>query len=186
MPTLAPLLGEPLPVEFMNTIWADRDGLHDALDGVGVANEWLGSHDLPTVAAEGLGELCRLRDAVRRLAATTTGDDRDSAASTVPTQRDALRILNEVAAASPIWSTLEWSASGEPRERMSSSGELAVALLAARAVDLFAGPRREQLRACRAPGCVLYFVRQNLRREWCSAGCGNRARVARHYDRHHG
>nr|WP_279582460.1 CGNR zinc finger domain-containing protein [Fodinicola feengrottensis] len=23
------------------------------------------------------------------------------------------------------------------------------------------------------------------RREWCSASCGNRARVARHYDRHH-
>ena len=29
--TTAPLLGEPLPVELMNTIWADREGVHDAL-----------------------------------------------------------------------------------------------------------------------------------------------------------
>jgi predicted RNA-binding Zn ribbon-like protein len=30
----------------------------------------------------------------------------------------------------------------------------------------------------------LYFVKRHPRREWCSAGCGNRARVARHYHRH--
>ncbi|WP_317183827.1 CGNR zinc finger domain-containing protein [Intrasporangium sp.] len=39
------------------------------------------------------------------------------------------------------------------------------------------------MRACYGPGCVLYFVREHTRREWCSAGCGNRARVARHYHR---
>ena len=32
-PTLgdAPVRGEPVAVELMNTLWADRDGLHDAL-----------------------------------------------------------------------------------------------------------------------------------------------------------
>ena len=40
-------------------------------------------------------------------------------------------------------------------------------------------------RATHAPGCVLYFVQDHPRREWCSTACGNRARVARHYDRHH-
>ena len=62
----------------------------------------------------------------------------------------------------------------------------AVAAIAEEAVALFAGPDRLLLRACRAPGCVLYFVRNHPRREWCSDGCGNRARVARHYHRHHG
>ncbi|MFI6847287.1 CGNR zinc finger domain-containing protein [Kitasatospora sp. NPDC050467] len=33
------------------------------------------------------------------------------------------------------------------------------------------------------PGCVLYFVKKHPRREWCSAGCGTRARAARHYER---
>ena len=30
---------DPLPVALMNTIWADRDGVHDTLDGG--AAEWL-------------------------------------------------------------------------------------------------------------------------------------------------
>jgi predicted RNA-binding Zn ribbon-like protein len=59
-----------------------------------------------------------------------------------------------------------------------------LARIAEEAVDLFAGPLRADLRVCRGPGCVLYFLRDHPRREWCSAGCGNRARVARHYHRH--
>nr|WP_083986585.1 CGNR zinc finger domain-containing protein [Frankia sp. EI5c] len=38
-------------------------------------------------------------------------------------------------------------------------------------------------RSCAAPGCPLFFVKHHPRREWCSAACGNRARVARHYAR---
>jgi predicted RNA-binding Zn ribbon-like protein len=59
---------------------------------------------------------------------------------------------------------------------------LALARLAAEAVDLLARP--STLGVCEAPGCVLYFVRDRPRRQWCSAACGNRARVARHYRRH--
>ncbi|MDP9487892.1 MAG: CGNR zinc finger domain-containing protein, partial [Actinomycetota bacterium] len=33
------------------------------------------------------------------------------------------------------------------------------------------------------PGCLRLFVATNLRRRWCSESCGNRARVARHYER---
>ena len=58
-------------------------------------------------------------------------------------------------------------------------GEIAEA-----AVLLFTSPDAGRLRACPGPGCVLYFVRAHPRREWCSAVCGNRARVARHYQRH--
>jgi predicted RNA-binding Zn ribbon-like protein len=57
----------------------------------------------------------------------------------------------------------------------------AIAEMAEEAVVLFAGPLRHQLCACPGPGCVLHFVRDTTRREWCSPGCGNRARAARHY-----
>ena len=65
-----------------------------------------------------------------------------------------------------------------------SAPEAACSQIADAAIALFTGPERESLRACHAPGCVLYFVKQHPRREWCSAACGNRARVARHYQRH--
>ena len=41
METRAPLFGEPLPVELMNTIWADREGGHDALATPEAAGAWL-------------------------------------------------------------------------------------------------------------------------------------------------
>jgi nucleoid-associated protein YgaU len=59
----------------------------------------------------------------------------------------------------------------------------ALSAIAAQAIGLLTDPD-SPLRACHAPGCVLYFVRDHPRREWCSAACGNRARAARHYQRH--
>ncbi|MDR6317410.1 putative RNA-binding Zn ribbon-like protein [Actinoplanes couchii] len=55
--------------------------------------------------------------------------------------------------------------------------------MADEAIALFTGAARDDLRACPGPGCVLHFVRDSPRREWCSPGCGNRARAARHYAR---
>ncbi|MFI7230667.1 CGNR zinc finger domain-containing protein [Nonomuraea angiospora] len=40
------------------------------------------------------------------------------------------------------------------------------------------------MRACNAPRCVRYFVKSHGRQEWCKPSCGNRARAARHYQRH--
>jgi predicted RNA-binding Zn ribbon-like protein len=51
-------------------------------------------------------------------------------------------------------------------------------------IELLTGDERPRLRACNAPGCVLYFVKDHPRRQWCSNACGNRARAARHYQRH--
>ncbi|MEU6738808.1 CGNR zinc finger domain-containing protein [Streptosporangium sandarakinum] len=58
------------------------------------------------------------------------------------------------------------------------------AALASAAIAFLAGPRRELLRTCPAPRCVLYFVKEHARQEWCSVACGNRARAARHYRQH--
>jgi predicted RNA-binding Zn ribbon-like protein len=59
-----------------------------------------------------------------------------------------------------------------------------IATLARAAIDFLSGPHREQLRACNAPRCVRYFVKTHGRQEWCKPSCANRARAARHYQRH--
>jgi len=203
--TDAPLMGEPLPVELMNTVWADRDGVHDSLGDRAAAYAWLESvaprididtASLTRAAAAGSGRdqdaallLRRLRDSLRRLAADATADDRAAAASPVADVSSAVGEVNEVLRSAASWPVLVADGNGGWTRRVESArGPLpaAVGSIASEAIDLFAGPLRGELRACRAPGCVLYFVRHHPRREWCSAACGNRARVARHYQRHAG
>jgi predicted RNA-binding Zn ribbon-like protein len=202
--TSAPLLGEVLPVELMNTIWADRDGLHDALASPDETLAWLRAIQprlqlqpsvvtrwlhaaRPTGVRETADRLRELRDALRRLAADTTGDPRSAATSAIGDREVALEVLGRSCAAAPTWSTLLWPAGHAPGRAMHSGGtpgQAVVSMLAEQTVDLFTGELQPPLRACLAPGCVLYFVKQHPRREWCSAACGNRARVARHYQRH--
>jgi predicted RNA-binding Zn ribbon-like protein len=201
VPAGATLLGEPLAVELMNTVRIDRGDVQDALSDDAAAVGWLfaigdrleaesgGRVDSAELSAGAVGEVAgrlrRLRDALRRLAAEMTDDPRAPVTSAIPERQDAIDTLNALA---PAWPELLWPAGGEPARAFRAAGnpgDLAVSLIAHQAVELFAGARRDQLRACLAPGCLLYFVKQHPRREWCSAGCGNRARVARHYHRHH-
>ena len=131
--------------------------------------------------------LQRLRDALRRLAADATRDDRLAAASRTQDIEAAAAELNRAAAAAPRWSVIELVDGATPQRVTRSTkpaAEAAISRIADAAIALFTGPERESLRACHAPGCVLYFIKQHPRREWCSAACGNRARVARHYQRH--
>ena len=189
---------EPLPVALMNTIWADRHGVHDTLETR--AADWLRAAagtllaDVRTDVAEpevdpeeSLDRLRRLRDALRRLAAELTDDHRATAASAITDRRTALAVLNETCALASAWSALVWPDDTDPEAIVRTEhppSALVVARLAGQAVDLFARP--STMGACEAPGCVRYFVRDHPRRGWCSAACGNRARVARHYRRHHG
>jgi predicted RNA-binding Zn ribbon-like protein len=211
--TAAPLLGEPLPVELMNTVWADRDGLHDELrDAAGLA-AWLqavagrftagAAGGGPGGAGPGLalvvpggragrelaGQFRELRDGLRGLAAAVTADPRARAAGTgTPDVAAAVRAVNAACARAPLWSRLTWASPPDgPARTLRSAGtgpEAALSWIAEDAALLFTSTDAGQLRACPGPGCVLYFVRAHPRREWCSAVCGNRARVARHYQRH--
>jgi len=201
--TAAPLLGEPLPVELMNTIWADRGTVYDALTSDAEAHNWLlavephltplsGSvgrwlrSTRPRDLSDASDDLRRLRDALRRLAATRTTDPRPAAASAVEEVGEAAGIVNEAAESAPRWHRLHVTTAGFDRSTHTDAppGAAISALVAEQAIDLFTGELGDDLRACLAPGCVLYFVKQHPRREWCSAACGNRARAARHYQRH--
>ncbi|MFJ4191811.1 CGNR zinc finger domain-containing protein [Kitasatospora sp. NPDC089509] len=202
MDTQAPLLGEPLPVELMNTIWADRDGAHDALrdpDGtrawlraVSARTDLLTPADLDALAVPeltGLGDrLIGLRDALRRLAAEATGEPRPAAASDIRELQEAVAVLNRAAGDTPCWSALSWTPGEDPARHARTGGQAASAVVSAIAeesIALFSQETRHLLRGCLAPGCVLYFIKQHPRREWCSVSCGSRARSARHYQRHH-
>lgn len=200
METRAPLLGEPLPVELMNTIWADREGAHDALGDPSETTAWLHAVsrlDLPidgSLDTLDAGEINRLglrlrilRDALRRLGAEATGDPRPAAASATRQLEDAVAAVNEAAGAVPRWSALVWSTDEAPSRLALANGQAAdaaVSAIAEEAIGLFSQDERLRLRACLAPGCVLYFIKDHPRREWCSPACGNRARAARHYQRH--
>jgi predicted RNA-binding Zn ribbon-like protein len=203
MATNAPLLNEPLPIELMNTIWADRTGVHDALRDPDGARSWLSaiSPRLDVMTPDGPATLngadldlsgpwlIDLRDALRRLAAEATADPRATAVSGARDLHAAVTALNEAAGAAPRWSALTWSPGQEPARTIRASGPAACAALSAiaeEAIVLFCHDDRRCLRACLAPACVLYFVKNHPRREWCSPGCGNRARAARHYQRHRG
>lgn len=201
MDTSAPLLGEPLPLELMNTIWADRDGVHDALIGAAGTEAWLRAvaprtdlmtpDDVAALPASDLeqlgGRLTGLRDALRRLAAEATEDTRKAAGTGAVELQGAVAQLNRAAGDTPHWSALSWTSGQEPSRHLRAGGEAAAAAISAiadEAITLFSQDTRHQLRACLGPGCVLYFLKNHPRREWCSAGCGNRARSARHYQRH--
>jgi predicted RNA-binding Zn ribbon-like protein len=195
----ATLLGEPLPVELMNTVAADRGAIRDALGEDAGAAAWLRAvadrigaeagtgpgHLTEDAVRPAAGALRDLRDALRRLAAEATVDPRPAATAPQLGRPEAIVTLNALATA---WPELVWPAGGHPSGAYRAPGtaaDLAVALIAHQGVELFAGPGRDLLRPCLAPNCLLFFVKDHARREWCSPACGNRARVARHYHRHH-
>lgn len=179
---------EPLPVRLMSTIHADPDGVHDELRTPADVDEWLDAAGVDRAGAHATtAELARaraLRDAVRRLAAHVTQDSRQAAASATTDPRAALDDVNAAAAELPAPllalrdGHLEVGAPGGP-----SPVTTGLARVAVEAVGLLGGPDAARLRACYAPGCVLYFIRTHPRREWCSVACGNRVRAARHYQR---
>ena len=72
-------------------------------------------------------------------------------------------------------------------EKPSSQSEAALwFVLASSAGEYLTLPNRPPLRRCEAAGCVLWFLdlTKNRSRRWCSMEtCGNRSKVARHYQR---
>lgn len=175
--------GEPPVVRYMNTIWADRFGIHDALQtdaDLASTLEALG-FSVDDLTDRDLQHARLLRDALRRLAADATGDERTRALTDLSIPA-ALKQVNSMLRDLPP-RRLEHAGAGWTLRTMTTTARHALADLAAQGGQLMVKPEHP-LRACYAPGCVLYFVQHHARREWCSPECGNRARAARHYARH--
>jgi len=176
---------EPLAVEFANTWYAVRG---KEREGVGTPAElarWLREHGLPTgvdseahadIGEQAVRDFLTLRNTIRSLLhATAEGE---------PLPEADTATVNKASEQAPRWPLLAGTAeAGYGVIEMTTADPLpsARAQIARDAITLLGGPLREDVRACHAPGCVLYFIKDHPRREWCSAACGNRARVARHY-----
>ncbi|WP_327268020.1 ABATE domain-containing protein [Streptomyces sp. NBC_01218] len=186
-----PLTGEPLPLDLVNTVFIKggvRGRMIDALAGPPDLDAWLAAQRV-RFPAPVAGEMLRagpadaslfedfleVRRSLRALAGVCT------AGGTAPP--DDLAVLNTWARRAASWQELvqeEGLVTAVGRRSEDDPRRAALAQIAAEAVALFAGAGAELLRACPAPGCVLYFVKSHTRREWCTVGCGNRVRVARH------
>jgi predicted RNA-binding Zn ribbon-like protein len=179
-----PLQDEPLAIELHNTLYASGGRVVDGLATEASARAWLdaladrlpgGGHGRPPTRAE----LLQLRDPVREaLHAAIEGD---------APSRSSLEIINLISADAPRSPMARWRPATRPVADVdlhgASRSEVVLAAFAADAIDLLTGPHREDVRACGASGCMLLFLKNHPRREWCSAACGNRARQARHYAR---
>jgi len=174
----------------MNTIWADTGGVHDELTGPAALRDWFvdvtgyDHTELGEPTDDEFADALLLRDSLRRLAAHVTEDVRAPAQSSVAEVDEAVDAVNRLLTSRPH-AELALS-DGHLHTVISehaSPTRSALADLGHDAVELLTGPQAVNLRACNAPGCVLYFVKSHPRRQWCSEACGNRVRAARHYRR---
>jgi predicted RNA-binding Zn ribbon-like protein len=179
---------ESVPVRLMSTVWADAAGTHDDFGKPADVDAWLEAVGVPLAGAHAedpeLTDVLRLRDAVRQLAAHVTGDTRNTATSAMTGVDEAIATLNE--AAGYVAGLRLANQGGQLRLEQDGSVsrvKAALAEVAEQSIYLLGGGEAHKLRACYAPGCVLYFVKSHPRREWCSVACGNRVRAARHYQR---
>jgi predicted RNA-binding Zn ribbon-like protein len=183
-----PLRDEPVAIELHNTVYAAGGELRDGLADTASAAAFVRAI-APRLTADGLpageegpsaAELVALREAVRAaLGAAVAGEVPESGAL------DAINAAAARAAVSPRAVVRDGRVARAVDRHGADRAGVVLAAFAADAIDLLTGPMREEIRACGAPGCVLLYVRDHPRRQWCSNACGNRARQARHYRRTH-
>ncbi|MEV2274765.1 CGNR zinc finger domain-containing protein [Nocardiopsis sp. NPDC049922] len=171
-----PLVGEPVAMDLLNTRWVQGATVHDLLDGVEGLRQWLGEAGLdarfdadPTTLERALFA----RDALAVLVDT-------------PADAEAAARLNEVLGHGAVRRALRDGAPAVTVEFDDPSWGPAWTA-AADYLDLLDSPDR--VRGCANPACVLHFfdTSRNGTRRWCSmAGCGNRAKAARHHARTRG
>ncbi|MFC3576592.1 CGNR zinc finger domain-containing protein [Streptomyces yaanensis] len=182
MSDLVPLTGEPLALDLVNT----RPTAGDLLATPGDLRAWwaLQADRLPEevpeeVTAADLAAVQAVREhTARALDHVRRGEE--------PLAGD-LAALNRAQRAAPAITELAWngSAVAARRRRDGSPGLRLAASLAEAAAELLADPAVTRIRECEADDCVMLFLAAHPRRRWCSATrCGNRVRVARHYQRH--
>jgi predicted RNA-binding Zn ribbon-like protein len=176
-----------LAVEFANTLVHDgRGGVDDLLSSSAAARTWLADRGLsPAVDLESLRAA---RSATRALFAAAIAPHpasrADNGRTRMPTAT-ALQLLQrkveEIAPASRY--AYDAGRVSVTRTTEAQPSAAAVGILAFAVLEFLASPLADELRACQAPRCVRYFLR-NRRQEWCKPSCANRARVARYAERH--
>lgn len=180
-----PLTGEPLALDLVNT----HPSVGDLLTGPGDLRAWLllQADRFPEAREFAAAELTDAAlEAAREVRAhTARALDRARHGERPPT--DALEALTRAQGAAPAIRELDWNGTAvtATRRRTGPTAAQLPAWLAEAAADLLTDPAVTAVRQCEAEDCVVLFLPAHPRRRWCSAArCGNRVRVARHYQRH--
>jgi predicted RNA-binding Zn ribbon-like protein len=171
-----PVRSDPLAVELHNTLYADRGRPVDGIAGAARLTAWLEAVEdrlpVPARAVEAdVERFVALRGSVREVL--------HAVVERRPADPTAIEALNAAAAADPRSPRLAADLTVRTTHHGPTPTHAVLGTIAADAIDLVSA----DLGLCGAPGCVLMFVREHPRRQWCSDRCGNRARQARHYAR---
>jgi predicted RNA-binding Zn ribbon-like protein len=178
-----PMGGEPLvALDLTDTLITVTDPPTDLLDAPGRTEAWwqLQATRLPDGPVPDAAAARRLRAAIRDLL--------DAHLERRPPAPTSIEDVNAATAAAPASLRLGPGLTAETRWHTEFGGNPALAAIAREAIELLTTPERlKRLRRCASPVCSMLFLAENPRRQWCAANtCGNRARVARHYERTHG
>ena len=165
----------PLGVDLADTVRVVGSRQIELLVDDASLTAWVAAEVPRYPAAEGalghLGEVRELRDAVRDvLFAQTNGRH-------LPSHQVAT--LNEASATCPSFPTLTRGGLLQNVEVNTSPFDIFRATVA-RSTMKTLNADATALAVCHAPSCGMFFVPADRRQTWCSPGCGNRARVARH------
>jgi predicted RNA-binding Zn ribbon-like protein len=180
-----PMGGEPLvALDLVDTLLTRDDPVTDLLDSPERRTAWwdVESTLLPHTSPPDPAAVRRLRAAIRdlvdahldqRAPLSTSIEDVNAAAAAVPAS---LRLVHD-----------ETGPRADTRWHTEHGGNPALAAIAREAIELLSSERQlARLRRCANPTCSMVFLAETKRRVWCAGNvCGNRVRVARHYQRTH-
>ena len=178
-----PIGGEPLvALDLVDTLMTVTDPPTDLLADPHRAAAWwaLQVPRLPEGRTPDPVATRRLRAAIR--------DVLDAHLEGRTPQDTSVEDLNAAAAAVPTSPRLLAGGGSATRWHTEHGGNAALAAIAGEAIRLLAdADRLPKLRRCANPACSMLFLAERRSRQWCASNvCGNRVRVARHYERTHG
>lgn len=181
-----PMGGEPLvALDLVDTLMTAADPAVDLIEAPERGAQWweVELARLPDSAVPDPTATRRLRTALRdlfdahleqRAPRPTSIEDVNALAASVPTSPRLIYPETGEASADTRWHTEQ-------------GGNPALAAIAREAIDLLGTPDKlSRLHRCANPTCSMLFLAETTRRQWCASNvCGNRMRVARHYQRTH-
>jgi predicted RNA-binding Zn ribbon-like protein len=156
--------------------WYERAHLLSAAEAREVRRRWSGSAEGDAAHARALAFRATLRGMLERLAG-----GRSVPQAALDAMNDLLRLdvgEREIVRTRDGYETRQ--------RRTIDAPDRLLAAVAASAAQLLSSDDLSLVKACQNPQCVLFFydTTKNHARRWCSmAACGNRAKVAAHYQR---
>jgi predicted RNA-binding Zn ribbon-like protein len=172
-PDPRPLVGEPRPLDLLNTEWIAEGRRHDLLEDLAGVRVWLATNDISAPATVPVRDnLVEARGAVR-------------ATLSEPSDADARRQVDQVLSHARLRFSLGAGHDPVREVEVDDQAWLPAAIAALDLLDLLRD-RPDRIRPCAHPDCILWFLdtSRNGTRRWCSmAACGNRAKAQRHYSR---